>query len=236
MRMRHKKWAKPELSACPFYIPNPLQRKGQWARLFEKQQPIYLEVGCGKGVSTARMAAHTPDANFIAIDQSGDVLACTSRNVQAAFGDRPVDNILLCRGDVSQIGNILGDGDQVSRIYIQFCNPWTKLAKHAKRRLTHPRQLLQYREFLMEGGEIYFKTDDDQLFADSLRYFADCAFDPLFVTYDLHASGFEPNYPSEHEMLFAGQGIPIKFGIFKKADRQILIDPIRYPAGNTDDD
>ena len=56
MRMRVKKWARPELAACPYYVIDPEGTRGRWAACFPKAQPVYLELGCGKGVSTCRMA------------------------------------------------------------------------------------------------------------------------------------------------------------------------------------
>ena len=69
---------------------------------------------------------------------------------------------------------------------------------------------MQFREFLIDGGEIWFKTDDDDLFYDSIEYFRLCGFKLRYITFDLHASGFQPNYVSEHEALFSRQGVPIK--------------------------
>ena len=68
--------------------------------------------------------------------------------------------------------------DKIDRIYINFCNPWPK-SKHNKRRLTHTRQLENYKTFLNENGEIYFKTDDDELFEDSIYYFKDSKLEKL---------------------------------------------------------
>lgn len=228
MHMRRKKWAKPELSVCPYFTDTPEQYRGNWRMRFAKQQPLYVELGCGKGVSTAKMTADMRDRNFIAFDVVCDVLGDARRNIEKAFGDDPVDNVMLAKADICTIGNILSQDDRVERIYINFCNPWTKHVKDQKKRLTHPRQLLQYREFLTENGEIWFKTDDDKLFDDSLICFDVSGFDTVYMTRDLHASGFTPNYVSEHEMMFSEQGIPIKFGIFRKTDRPVTIEPMRW--------
>ena len=107
--------------------------------------------------------------------------------------------------------------DGIERIIINFCNPWNEKAKHHKRRLTHTRQLMQYRGFLAPGGEIYFKTDDAPLFEATRRYLALCGFEIEYRTDDLHASGFSPNYISEHEALYAGRGMPIHFLIARMA-------------------
>ena len=238
MHMRTKKWAKPELFACSYYIDQPETYAGKWRGQFEREAPLHLEVGCGKGVATALMAADNRDINFLAMDITTNVLGDVRRNAEAAFHGDPVDNLKLLRYDVMNINRVLTAEDRVERIYIQFCNPWTMHQdRHAKRRLTHPRQLVQYREFMTDSGEIWFKTDEDTLFDESLDYFDKCGFDTVYLTRDLHADGFQPNYESEHELRFAAEGVPIKFGIFRKTDRPITIDPLKWgrtgPRKNT---
>jgi len=105
---------------------------------------------------------------------------------------------------------MLDEKDVIERIYINFCNPWPK-DRHKKRRLTHTRQLQKYKKFLKSGAEIWFKTDDDELFEESLEYFKECNLEIKYITYDLHASGFEGNVSTEHEEMFTAQGIKTKF-------------------------
>lgn len=174
------------------------------------------------------MAHDQKNINFIAIDISPDVLGCARRNLAAAYGDEPVDNIMLTRCDIEQIQHFIAPEDHIERIYIHFCNPWTKRPKHHKRRLTHPRQLMHYREFLKDGGEVWFKTDDADLFRDSLTYFQVCGFDAIYLTEDLHASGFTPNYISEHEKKYTEAGVPIRFGIFRKGEEPKDLDPVAW--------
>ena len=78
---------------------------------------------------------------------------------------------------------------------------------------------MKYRDFLKDGGEIWFKTDDDPLFEDSLQYFSESGFTIRYLTRDLHQSGFAGSYSTEHERMFSAQGIPIKFLIAVK-DRE----------------
>ena len=111
---------------------------------------------------------------------------------------------------------ILDKKDEVQRIYINFCNPWPR-GKHRKKRLTHSIQLEKYKEFLEKNGEIYFKTDDDELFNDSLNYLESSGFEIIKKTYDLHNEPiFERNIETEHEKMFSEQGIKIKALIAKK--------------------
>ena len=213
MRMRRKAWTEPLLAECPYYIESPASHRGQWQALFPRRQPVQLEIGCGKGVSTVRMAHENPGVNLIAIDEVRHVLAVSIKNTRVEYGSDPVDNLVFSAVDAMRIHDTFTPEDGIERIYINFCNPWDERAKHHKRRLTHPRQLAQYRAFLKPGGEIWFKTDNDALFTASRRYFAECGFGTVYLTDDLHASGFAPNYVSEHEALYAGQGKPIRFMI-----------------------
>ena len=105
---------------------------------------------------------------------------------------------------------ILSKEDNIERIYINFCNPWPR-GKHHKKRLTHTRQLEKYKEFLVNGAKIYFKTDDDGLFNDSIKYFEDSCFRIEKRTYDLENEiDFWENIETEHEKMFKEQGIKIK--------------------------
>ena len=218
MRMRRKPWTEIELADCPYMIDRPSTHIGQWQTMFARQQPVHLEIGCGKGVSTVRMAHEHPEINYIAIDEVRHVLAVSVRNAHAEYGEDPVDNLLFSAVDAMMIHDTFCAADGISRIYISFPNPWTERAKHHKRRLTHPRQLNQYRAFLAPGSEIWFKTDDDALFTASKRYFGEAGFEITYLTDDLHASGFTPNYISEHERLYAEQGKNIHFCIAKMVD------------------
>ena len=220
MRMRRRAWTEPELEACPFFVEQPSAHRGQWPQLFEKQQPMELEIGCGKGVSTAQMAFANPGVNYVAVDEVRHVLAVSVRNARAAYGDEPPKNLRFSAVDALRIHDTFCLEDDIRRIYISFPNPWDERAKHHKRRLTHPRQLNQSRAFLQPGGEIWFKTDNDALFLASKRYFGECGFQIAYLTDDLHASGFAPNYISEHEQLYASQGKNIHFLIARMLPRE----------------
>ena len=100
--------------------------------------------------------------------------------------------------------------DGIAVMYINFCNPWPRL-KHQKRRLTYPRKLNMYRDFLTKDAVIYFKTDDDELFEDSVGYFEESHYHIRYITRDLHNSDITGNIVTEHEQMFTDEGIPIKY-------------------------
>ena len=219
MRIRFKPWARPELEASYFYEDNPENYIGKWKEKFKNQkQPLHIELGCGKGSFISELAFRNQDTNYIAIDLVDAMLGLAKRKVEEKYNEANirVDNLILVRYDIERINSIINKEDEIERIYINFCNPWPK-PKHKKKRLTHSRQLKHYKEFLKAGNEIYFKTDDDGLFADSLKYFEESGFEILNKTYDLHVEDIfgGKNIVTEHEKMFSDEGIKIKALIAK---------------------
>ena len=176
------------------------------------------ELGCGKGGFLSQLACAHPENNYLGIDITDKVLILAKRKVEAAYqaADRPIDNVKIMSADIERIHNVIFPEDTVSRVYINFCNPWSKNGSSHKHRLTYPRQLIQYRAFLEDGGEIYFKTDDDDLFRDSLEYFPASGYEITWKTFDLHENEPEWNIRTEHEGMFTEMGIKIKALIARK--------------------
>ena len=217
MRIRFKKWARPELEASKFYIDNPEDYKGKWRELFKNPEaPLHLELGCGKGTFMAKLATRDRNVNHIAIDVVDAMLGLAKRNIEAEFKENnmEIDNVYLTRFDIERILLIMDKKDSIDRIYINFCNPWPR-GKHRKKRLTHTRQLEKYKQIISPNAEIYFKTDDDELFEASLTYFEESGFKIIKKTYDLHSENVADNIITEHEKMFSEQGIKIKALIAK---------------------
>ncbi|MBP3503281.1 MAG: tRNA (guanosine(46)-N7)-methyltransferase TrmB [Clostridia bacterium] len=212
MRIRFKAWARPELEASDFYIDNPEEYKGKWKDLFNNNNPIHLELGCGKGNFISQLAVKNENINYIAIDLVDAMLGLAKRNIESVYEEqnKEINNVYLTRYDIERILNILNKEDNIERIYINFCNPWPR-GKHRKKRLTHTRQLEKYKEFLSKNGEVYFKTDDDGLFNDSINYFKEAGFEIIDKTFELeNTPNFWNNIMTEHEKMFMEQGINIK--------------------------
>ena len=219
MRIRHKPWAQPELDESAIYIKNPHDFYGKWHTAFPKQQPLHLELGCGRGGFISRKSVKNHDINYLAIDIKSDMLGYANRNIirEYAQAGREIDNVRLCTFNVERIPLIISDEDRFSRLYINFCNPWPK-DRHKKRRLTHSRQLENYKKFLTKDGEIWFKTDDDELFTESLEYFRETGFEITFITYDMTQNSLPDNIITEHEQMFMDEGIKIKGLIARQAE------------------
>lgn len=230
MHIRAKRWARPELAACPYFISEIFQAKGGWRKLFAApENPLHLDLGCGKGWATCDLAKANPDINYIALDQKSDILGVCRRYAQTIFDGEP-KNLLITAYDATRLKNIFDSRDAIERIYIGFPTPYYKPRLH-KHRLIHTRQLAPCREILSENGEIWFKTDHREMFESALdEYFPEAGFEVTFSTRDLRNhntapapgnispahSPIVPEYMSEHEKKFAGEGKPIYMIIGRK--------------------
>lgn len=161
-----------------------------------------------------------PENNYLAIDLVDPMLGLAKRKIEEVYNNnqKEIDNVLLTRFDIERILLILNEKDSIDGIYINFCNPWPR-GKHHKKRLTYTRQLEHYKQFLKPQGAIYFKTDDDNLFEESLIYFKQAGFQIEKLTRDLkNEQDFWENIETEHEKMFSRQGIKIKACIAKKSE------------------
>lgn len=218
MRIRKKKWAQPELDLCPYFVKDAENYFGKWKTFFKNDNPIELEIGCGKCSFVAQKALQNPNTNFIAVDIKSDMLGVGRRNIEKCFLEegKTVGNIALVAFNVENIEKLISKDDNISKMYINFCNPWPR-EKHKKRRLTFPRKLIKYREFLCDDAKICFKTDDDELFEDSVLYFEQSGYKITYITRDLHHSDFVGNIMTEHEKMFSDEGKKIKYLEAEKA-------------------
>lgn len=212
MRLRKKWWARPEMKEDSKVIFEPKDLKGLWGKEFKNDNPIHLELGSGKGQFISLKSDENKDINYIGIDLKDEVLVYALRKVNEVESE----NVRLVPMFIEGVDEIFGN-DEISKIYINFCNPWPK-ASHNKRRLTHPRFLKKYKEFIKKDSEVWFKTDDLDLFNDSLEYFKDEGFSEEYRTLDLSQSCFDKNIQTEYEEKFISFGKKINFAIFKYKD------------------
>ena len=204
MRMRKKKNCAARMERCSdIRITEPEQFKGKWSEVFGNDNPIHIEIGCGKGSFVKGMAEMYPDINFIAIEKVEDVIVMAMEKVMAAG----LANVRFMDLDAERIEDFFEKGE-IERIYLNFSDPWKK-SKQAKRRLTHKNFLDRYKKVLCNGSYIWFKTDNRPLFEFSLNSFAQENFKLENITLDLHNSGFEGNVITEYEQRFLELGQPI---------------------------
>jgi tRNA (guanine-N7-)-methyltransferase len=217
VRLRKKTWARSSLLLCDFFVTNPTNYVGKWSSKFEKNQPIWLELGCGKGAFISKLASSNLDKNFIAIDIKDEILVLAKEKIEKEYSSQGilVSNIKLVAHEIMIIHKILNWDDLIDGIYINFCNPWYKNHHHT-RRLTYPNQLRQYSAFLKPKGTIRFKTDNTPFFRDSINYFERSGFKIIYKTEDLYNSDYTQNIETEHEKMYAAQGAKINFLIAEK--------------------
>jgi tRNA (guanine-N7-)-methyltransferase len=205
MRLRKKPWVTEAIKEYhDIVLENPGSEKcGQWASVFGREASLHVELGTGKGRFISELAARYPDINFIGIEAQQDVLYYAAQKVR----ERELTNVRLLVFDINHIQEIFAEGE-VSRFYINFCDPWPK-ARHAKRRLTHTGFLEKYRRLLAKGGQLFFKTDNRPLFDFSLEQFEQSHLTMANITYDLHSSGLTDNIMTEYEAKFSSLGVKI---------------------------
>ena len=203
MRLRKKWWARPELESSNIFVNNPREIKGKWKQEFKNNNPIHLELGCGRGRFLVQKALKHPDINHIAVDLKDEVLVYALRKVKEV--EPEIQNARIVALNISFIADLF-EKDEIEKIYINFCNPRPK-DRHNKRRLTHTKFLTEYKKFLRKGSQVWFKTDDKDLFEASLEYFKESGFRLDFVSYDLHNSDFEDNVMTEYETKFTALGM-----------------------------
>ena len=192
-------------------IEEPGDCKGRWAEIFGNGNPIYLEIGCGKGNFITKHAFAEPDCNFIACEgQMSVVLRALEKAEASGSGNlRVFIDFVNDLEDYFEVGELSG-------IYLNFSDPWPK-ARHAKRRLTYRGRLQNYKKVLKPDGFIEFKTDNEGLFAFTLEEIEACGYGMIEMSRDLHgeAQGVHGEksrrFMTEYEEKFSGQGKNINF-------------------------
>lgn len=186
-----------------FVIIEPEKCKNKWHKVFGNDNPIYIEIGMGKGDFIYQNACRYPDINFIGIEKFPSVLAVAINKVNNQ--EIKVSNMKLIHYDAIELKNIFAEGE-VDHIFLNFSDPWPK-NRHAKRRLTSKQFLSVYQDILVSQGEIEFKTDNRGLFEYSLISLNQYPMDLLYVSLDLHNSPEnETNIMTEYEKKFCEKG------------------------------
>jgi tRNA (guanine-N7-)-methyltransferase len=192
------------MERCREYLVNdPASFRGRWMNVFQGKAKLYVELGCGKGSFTVKLAASEPDAAVIAIERVPDAMILAMERAKR----EDVQNVLFLDADAAKLNELFAPGE-IDRIFINFCDPWPK-SRDAKFRLTAPGFLRVYCDCLKTDGDILFKTDNLPLFDWSEEQFRKEGWEILSVTRDLHANGVH-EIMTDYESKFNSEGIPIK--------------------------
>lgn len=208
MRLRNVKNKKEIINNCPIVVFEPEKNKGTWKKVFGNDNPIYIEIGMGKGNFIIENAKRYPDINFIGIEKFDSVLSKAIKKI-----DEEITNLRFIRMDAKEIENVFDK--EVSRIYLNFSDPWPK-NRHHERRLTSNTFLKRYDSIFKVVKEIHQKTDNRDLFEYSIVSFSNYNYMVDKISLDLHNSDIEDNIMTEYETKFAKQDKVIYYIVVKK--------------------
>lgn len=200
MRMRYKPWAEDYLKKEPNIVDIDGSHAGRISEWFDNDQPIYIEVGSGRGQFITTLAAKHPEINFISMEREKSVMI----KVLDKVIEQGLTNIKLICNDAIELNDYFKDGE-VSKLYLNFSDPWPK-KRHTKRRLTYQTYLALYKQVLKDDGEIHFKTDNRGLFAYSLESMSQFGMYFTKINLNLHEEDDEENIETEYERKFSDKG------------------------------
>ena len=202
MRLKNIKGASEKILLGKYFINNPSDYKGKWHKLFNNNNPIYIEIGMGKGNFIIKNALNNPNINYIGIEMYDSVIL---RAIEKSE-ELELSNLKLIRMDARLIEDIFDK--EIDLIYLNFSDPWPK-NRNAKRRLTHERFLSVYDTVFKKDKKIFMKTDNVNLFEFSIESLSCYGYKLKNVSLDLVNSGFEGNIMTEYEKKFTEKGIRI---------------------------
>lgn len=203
MRLRNVKNKEEILNSSDKLIKDPKEYKSNWNKVFGNNNPIYIEIGMGKGDFIIQNALKYPNINFIGIEKFDSVIA---RAIQKVPNN--LNNLFLIRMDALDIESIFDK--EISRIYLNFSDPWPK-KRHWDRRLTSRKFLQRYDNIFKNNPEIIQKTDNIDLFQYSVVSLSQYGYKIDQILLDLHSNTDVDNITTEYEQRFSSQGIKILY-------------------------
>lgn len=205
MRLRRLKNSKEIVASYPdICLISPEVNCGKWREFFKNDNPIYVEVGMGKGKFIYTLAKQNPNINFIGIEKESTVIIVAIKKI----AEEKLSNLVLINYDAVNILNIFSE-NEIDKLYLNFSDPWPK-SRHSKRRLTYPGFLKNYNVILNETGDIEFKTDNRKLFEYTVMSFNEVGMSLIDLNLDLHADNQEV-VTTEYEDKFVAKGQTIYF-------------------------
>lgn len=191
--------------------------KGKWRKeVFKNENPIVLELGCGKGEYSVGLAKVFPNKNFIGIDIKGARFWFGAKEAN----ENNIENVCFLRTQIELIDHFFEE-NEVDEIWITFPDPQIKY-RRTKHRLTHPDFLAKYKKIVKKEGVIHLKTDSEFLHGYTLGYLQGAGHETLTAHHDIYgAPEYEPNTPflreikTYYEGLFSAKGKTITYIKFK---------------------
>ena len=201
MRIRNVKNKEEILKNSKYLINNPIDYKGKWNTLFKNNNPIYIEIGMGKGKFIRENALKYKNVNFVGIECQDSILARSLQKLEEG-----IPNLLIVRMNALIIDEVFSN--EIDRIYLNFSDPWPK-KRHHLRRLTSNIFLDKYDSIFKNTKEIYLRTDNKYLFAYSIETLSNHDYYLHDVSLDLHDTTEEELITTEYEDKFSIENMPI---------------------------
>ena len=201
MRLRNVKNKEEILSNSSYLIRNPEDYCGKWNELFGNDNPIYIEIGMGKGKFIIENALKNPNVNFIGIEKFDSIVARCLPKIPEG-----IKNLIIVRMDANNIDKVFVH--EISRIYLNFSDPWPKV-RHASRRLSSKVFLDKYDNIFVSDREIWMRTDNRDLYIYSLMSFSENSYVLSDISFDLHENKDDCLITTEYEDKFSSKGMPI---------------------------
>ena len=201
MRLKNVKGANEIIEKGTYYVDNPYQYKGNWNEYFGNDNPIYVEIGMGKGDFIIENALRYKDINFIGIEKYDCVIV---RAIQKS-NELELDNLKIVRIDANKLEEVFDK--EIDTIYLNFSDPWPK-DRHAKRRLTSSIFLDIYSKIFKGRNRIVQKTDNINLFDYSLESLLEYGYNIVYKTNNLDCLD-KDNIMTEYEKRFYNLGVKI---------------------------
>lgn len=202
MRLRNIKDAETKIVESKYIISNPLIHKGKFNELFNNNNPIYIEIGMGKGNFIINNALKNPHINYIGIEKYASVMIRALEKLE----NTEINNLKLICFDAQDIEEVFDK--EIDLIYLNFSDPWPK-KRHARRRLTSNLFLNRYNNIFKNSNHIIMKTDNRKLFEYSLMSFNEFKYKIEDLSLNLYEDDTTNNIPTEYEIKFSSQGYPI---------------------------
>ncbi len=196
MRQRNVKNKNDIINNSKYIINNPYELKGKWHKVFNNDNPIYIEIGMGKGKFILENALKYPNINFIGIEKYDSIIALAIKKIEV----NELSNLRLIRIDANEIDDIFDK--EIDKIYLNFSDPWPK-PRHEKRRLTSSLFLDKYDNIFRNDKVIEFKTDNELLFEYSLISFNEHNYKIKEINLNLHKENVPDNIMTEYEEKFS---------------------------------
>lgn len=184
-----------------------------WRGFFKTKQPLNLEIGCGTAELSLELARLRPESNFLGVDIKSDRMYKAALKAKA----ERLDNIAFVRANIKLLPEIF-KSKEISEIWLTFPDPYPK-KRAAKHRLLHPEFLAIYHELLASGGQLHFKTDDNNLFKWSLEQLLASHFRIVQTSSDLHSDETVEDsaiIKTDYEKKFMANNLNIKYCLAEK--------------------